>query len=278
MKYFISILAILLLLADAVNAKVLYVDKNGGSGKETTIRAALQKADAGDIIRIAPGIYDEQITIDKDVTVQGSGAKVTVITGNYDPVITQKAGKLMWVTVISKGGNGILLEGSGIISNIVAKDCKEVGVYVTGVSTKVSNIIAFNNKYGIFNQEKTAEFVNIISINNKSFNYFSSIYAGWDPGVSRYLLSFGSGGGNWPNCINCLTVDPMLTTDYRLGANSQLIDGGDPTILDLDGSISDIGYYGGPDAPLLPYITLPANFKLNVDGSMQFQFKARVGY
>ena len=32
---------------------------------------------------------------------------------------------------------------------------------------------------------------------------------------------------------------------------------GDPKILDLDGTRSDMGYYGGPDAPLLPYFTIP---------------------
>jgi len=274
MKYFISTLAILLLLAFALNAKVIYVDKNGGSGKEITIRAALQKADAGDIIRIAPGIYDEQITIDKDVTVQGSGAKVTVLTGNYDPVVIHKAGKLMWVTVTSFKGTGVAVYGTGSISNIVLINSKSHGIVAMyGSNVIISNCIAINNgEHGFNNDSNSNVFYNCISINNRT-NY----YNGRTPNA-RYCSSYGTGGGNFNNCVNCLTVDPMLTSDYRLGANSQLIDGGDPTILDLDGSISDIGYYGGPDAPLLPYITLPAYFKLNDDGSMQFQFKARVGY
>ena len=54
------------------------------------------------------------------------------------------------------------------------------------------------------------------------------------------------------------TVDPQFEAyvvdsvcsndDLRLSAGSALIDAGDPEILDLDGSISDVGAYGGPDA------------------------------
>ena len=36
--------------------------------------------------------------------------------------------------------------------------------------------------------------------------------------------------------------------DFTLGAGSALIDAGDPSLLDADGSTSDIGGFGGPDA------------------------------
>jgi len=54
------------------------------------------------------------------------------------------------------------------------------------------------------------------------------------------------------------TVDPQFAAysgdsvcsndDLRLSSGSALIDAGDPEILDLDGSFSDVGAYGGPDA------------------------------
>jgi len=60
-------------------------------------------------------------------------------------------------------------------------------------------------------------------------------------------------GGFTPDSTN-LTVDPMIVNDdttqgeldFHLQAYSPLIDAGDPTILDRDGSRSDIGLYGGP--------------------------------
>ncbi len=59
--------------------------------------------------------------------------------------------------------------------------------------------------------------------------------------------------GFTPDTTN-LSVDPMIVNDdttqgdldFRLQMYSPLIDAGDPTILDRDGSRSDIGLYGGP--------------------------------
>jgi len=57
-------------------------------------------------------------------------------------------------------------------------------------------------------------------------------------------LAFAGVGGN-------LNKDPLLAgaTDFHLKVGSPAINAGDPTIKDKDGSRSDIGLYGGPDAP-----------------------------
>ena len=49
---------------------------------------------------------------------------------------------------------------------------------------------------------------------------------------------------------NCIEGDPLYAdtyTDHHLQAGSPCIDKGDPGIADYDGSISDMGCYGGPD-------------------------------
>jgi hypothetical protein len=57
----------------------------------------------------------------------------------------------------------------------------------------------------------------------------------------------------------CLFVDPMFadTLDFHLQAYSPAIDAGDPTILDPDGSRSDMGAYGGPYGESYLYLDLP---------------------
>jgi hypothetical protein len=45
--------------------------------------------------------------------------------------------------------------------------------------------------------------------------------------------------------------------DYHLQAFSPLIDTGDPNILDVDGTRSDIGVYGGPGGSSYQYLDLP---------------------
>lgn len=50
---------------------------------------------------------------------------------------------------------------------------------------------------------------------------------------------------------NIFDVHPGTDDDYRPMLGSPLIDAGDPEILDRDGSVSDIGLYGGPEAAAL---------------------------
>ena len=50
---------------------------------------------------------------------------------------------------------------------------------------------------------------------------------------------------------NIFDVDPKTDNDYRPLSASPLIDSGDPEILDPDGSVSDIGLYGGPGSAVV---------------------------
>ena len=56
------------------------VDASGG-GTDTTIAAAITAASAGDTIFIAPGTYNENIILDKSLTIIGAGRNATTIAG-----------------------------------------------------------------------------------------------------------------------------------------------------------------------------------------------------
>ncbi len=68
----------------------------------------------------------------------------------------------------------------------------------------------------------------------------------------------------WTN----LTVDPMfadpLNGDLRLQAGSPCVDAGAPWILDVDGSRSDIGAFGGPGGAVYAYQDHPPQMPQNV--------------
>jgi hypothetical protein len=82
--------------------------------------------------------------------------------------------------------------------------------------------------------------------------------------------------GLTPDSTN-IAVDPMIVNedttqgelDFHLQMYSQLIDAGDPNILDVDGSRSDIGLYGGPLGESYAYQDLapkpPRNLSAVVD-------------
>ncbi len=63
-----------------------------------------------------------------------------------------------------------------------------------------------------------------------------------------------------PDTLIYTTVDPMYegtdSSNYRLQMYSPLIDAGDPTILDVDGTRSDIGRYGGTYGQRYEYLDL----------------------
>ena len=94
-----------------------YVDDSGGQTYKT-IQSAVNVANPGDTIFVYPGTYTEKVTINKALTVTGSGAQNTLIAGdeNGDVVkITANGVEMSGFTVTGTGPNpgtgSILLDG-----------------------------------------------------------------------------------------------------------------------------------------------------------------------
>ncbi len=90
-------------------------------------------------------------------------------------------------------------------------------------------------------------------------------YTGWTVSASYFNLwdvdDFGLSDGPpivW-DTVGIQWAYPMYAgeEDYHLQSFSPLIDAGDPDILDVDGTRSDIGVYGGPGGSSYPYLDLP---------------------
>lgn len=128
------------------------------------------------------------------------------------------------------------------------------GIYTAGINTSMSkflNNLIIGGEYGIYNYNNPSDTVPA---------YYNNI---WDAATN----SFG--------CIldsTNITVDPMIVNDdttqgeldFHLQKFSPLIDAGDPAILDLDGTRSDIGLYGGPFGQRYVYQDLPPKPPVNL--------------
>jgi nitrous oxidase accessory protein NosD len=106
----------------------------------------------------------------------------------------------------------------------------------------------------------------VVNNNSARNNVFINVKSGFNkpPEDSIYDIKYNnvwnvseySYLGFTPDSTN-MSVDPMFVDtsgwDFRLQKHSPLIDAGDPDILDVDGTRSDIGVYGGPYGMSYPY-------------------------
>lgn len=80
----------------------------------SSIQVAVDAANNGDIIRIGEGIYTETVLIDKDLTLAGAGAGVTIIDGD-GPVVEVRSGANARITGMTITG-GYSSEAGGILN------------------------------------------------------------------------------------------------------------------------------------------------------------------
>jgi nitrous oxidase accessory protein NosD len=102
-----------------------------------TIRHAVDMAGAGSIIDVAPGTYAEQVTITRDVFLDGHGATIDA-SGNINGIVVSGAGAsgstVQNFTVENAIGEGILAVSTadlGILNNTVVGNDRGVNTTVT---------------------------------------------------------------------------------------------------------------------------------------------------
>jgi len=233
----------------------------------------------------------------------------TIIAGIFMEANTNIYLPIIDSNFIETGGDGIykLIHTRAIIKNniIILSGGGSEGIRVSSSdSTKIfNNLIIGKNvfevsdaiiNYGvqyltIYNNFITGHYSNYILLmgpNDNAVNNSVVNAAGWIAAYTggnlqyRYNDVWNSniGYGFTPDTTN-LSVDPMVVNDdttqgeldFHLQAYSPLIDAGDPTILDRDGSRSDIGLYGGPYGESYTYQDLapkpPRGLFANVDSS-----------
>jgi hypothetical protein len=178
---------------------------------------------------------------------------------------------------------GIGSFGNSVVyaKNNIVRDQVGWGVIVSGNSTMyaINNVVAFNGTTGMspWNNGVKGAFINNIVIGNGTsadewVGKKVGIWFNVTPGsftLSHNLIwnnadhDLCAGGYPLPDPSPCTPLDyagldgnlagsPMFedNTDFTLKAGSPAINTGDPEIEDKDGSRSDMGAYGGPDAPL----------------------------
>lgn len=268
-----KIVSLIVFLFSIINATTIIVDVNGG-GNFTNIQSAINAAVPGDTVKVWPGSYSDQVTLNKNIALLGSGYENTIISCTSNPAIIMSTGKLQWFMITSTGGSGVNISG-GVLKNCVVFGCTGSGVIgsTSGATASIMNcIIIANSGDGIITNNSTLNVTNCISRPNGGTGFARS-----SPGVLNLSYSNGSiyyTAGNQ----GCINQDPLFTsaTDFHISEGSPCWNGGSISLLDPDGSRSDMGYFGGPDCPIYPtvfeIIIEPAGNNINLKA------KARANY
>jgi hypothetical protein len=109
--------------------------------------------------------------------------------------------------------------------------------------------------------------VSAVALSGDNYTLYASYNNIWNAAVD---FTVGSPSSHVDTSFGLLHEYPMYMggNDYHLQAYSPLIDTGDPAILDVDGSRSDIGCYGGPGGESYIYIDLPPNIPDSLSASV----------
>jgi len=121
-----------------------FIVQTDGDGNYTHIQDAIDAANPGDTIYVRPGVYYENLVVNKTISLVGEDKNTTIINGN------------------NSGYYAILIQDSGVnISGFTIQN-STVGVYVAG-NKSINNIMIRNN---IINNNKGGIFLGNLSNNN----------------------------------------------------------------------------------------------------------------
>ena len=122
-------------------ATTWYVDDDGGAGiNYTSIQAAVNVAGEGDIIFVYNGTYNENLTINNQLTLKGIGMPL-VDAGEYG-------------SAIMVGASGCIIDGFTI--NRSGYSLEDAGIRVESDNNVIKNNIISNNWYGVHLRKHTS--------------------------------------------------------------------------------------------------------------------------
>ncbi|MCK5397754.1 MAG: hypothetical protein KAJ33_05855, partial [Thermoplasmata archaeon] len=123
--------------AQASTRQSLPVYNIDSSSYYNTIQEGIDAASSGDALEIAPGIYYENIIIDKELTLTGANQTTTIIDGSSNGT----------VVLITED----LVEFSGFTIRNSGPNMDDTGIHLLGAkNTTIFNITMTNNEVGMF--------------------------------------------------------------------------------------------------------------------------------
>lgn len=234
---------------------------------QSAITAAIKDAIAGDVvtINVDVGSYDENITLPSAFTVTLIGAETArtflKARDSSKPVITASgvsSCRISRFTFIGSSTTGIQLSnGSAVTIAANVFNLGTSGTAVIATDTADASVITNNTFYA--NKQAISRAGSGTKIQNNIFASNTSAIPGADVATAiSYNLFFANSTSDEIGTNATTSSDPLFVSpanrDFHLKSDSKAIDVGTGTDNDLvDGSLPDLGAYGGQYADPKPY-------------------------
>jgi hypothetical protein len=184
----------------------------------------------------------------RNLSITGSGGEGVKITGSATVDIYNCKMSTGSSAGLRINGSGVEVDGYNL--NIVSNTFQGVLVEDVSVFNIVNSRVASNGSVGIqVNQGSTVDIRNTNVYSNTTYGMnVSSVTSLTNDYNNVYGNTSGAYTGDISAGVHSLSVDPDLALTGVLNCTSGLINTGDPSITDVDESVSDIGMYGGPNS------------------------------
>ena len=112
----------------------------------------------GDTILVKKGIYNENIVIDKSITLEGEDKALTIIDGGGK-------GTVVWINANVTVLSGFTIQNSG-------KNFTDSGIYLNcSVGSSISDNLVINNNIGIYMLESAKSHLENNNLSENKFNF-----------------------------------------------------------------------------------------------------------
>jgi nitrous oxidase accessory protein len=128
----------------------------GGSGNYTTIQSAINAAVNGDTIFVYSGTYNENILIDKSLTLLGENKNITIIKGNNldaTVIITGENIDLQGFTIKNDGSQDGIYTATSLhtITDSIFTSCSRgIHLYFSSENTMTNDLFYDNSQTGVY--------------------------------------------------------------------------------------------------------------------------------
>ena len=225
-----------------------------------SIQYAVNASNAGDIIRVAEGVYVEDVMINKTVTLQGAGIEVSIISGAIggNPATVHVAAMDVVVdgfTITRQGNNPTDWNDPGL---------NTAGVAILGLAARgeVRNSLVIGNRTGIEIDDSNGNFIhNNTIVDNRTGVAFRNqtdhtvlvenfISNNWTIGV---LFLDGSGGGGVP--VQSAAGSIFSNNSIENNWSAQIVDRQAGGSLPAPGTVNRKNFAGNWLGSIIPAVT-----------------------